>query len=188
MKEYTVLAKFYDKINPMTQTDRLVIHCTESPKRAGAALNVASWFANPWDKNHKKWIKASAHFVVDNVNVVNCVPILRRGYHCRGGNDNSIGIEIVGYAKQTREQWLDTYGIAELDNAATVAARLCVTYSLPVVSLNADAVNRGERGITTHRVITEAKKIAGGHVDPGQHFPLDVLIDKIKAKISTKPL
>jgi hypothetical protein len=44
------------------------------------------------------------------------------------------------------------------------------------VVLTVQQVRDGERGITTHRVVTEAMMTPGGHWDPGPDFPMDAFV------------
>jgi len=178
MYTHTILAKFYDKTKTVKPEDirRIVIHCTESTERANGAIGVARWFANPWDGRKKKWIQASAHIAIDDKNTVLCVPLEREAWHARGGNEGTIGIELVGSASQTREQWLDEYSDSVLHRAARVVAQLCIDYEIPLIMINEMNYFTTPKGITTHRVVTAANKIAGGHTDPGPNWPWDVFL------------
>ena len=69
----------------------VVIHTMEIAERAGAAEVCAQWFENPASE-------VSAHYCVDADSIVQCVREEDIAWHARGGNANSIGIELAGYA------------------------------------------------------------------------------------------
>jgi N-acetyl-anhydromuramyl-L-alanine amidase AmpD len=174
----TIEAKFYNRIAKIISWKWIVIHCTQSKEISGGAAANAKWFARPWDPHRKVWAKTSAHFVVDNQEIVQCVPTTRIAYHARGLNARSLGIEFVGDYRQTRELWLDDYGIAMLALAAPLFASLAGQFSIPLRLVGADEIRRGEGGITTHAAVTRAFSVPGGHTDPGPSFPMDVLLSR----------
>jgi hypothetical protein len=131
------------------------------------------------------------HNCVDSDSIVQSVRDSDIAWHCPGANHNGIGIEHAGYARQTREEWLDDYGVAMLRRSAALVVDLCDTYDIPPVWLSADDVRAGRRGIATHRVCTAAFRTAGGHTDPGPNFPSDVymgyVLDASRAKWPVTP-
>jgi N-acetyl-anhydromuramyl-L-alanine amidase AmpD len=170
-------AKFYNRLVKVNAWQWIVIHCTESSERPNSARNVAQWFAKPWDGKRKVWVKASAHFVVDAKEVIQCVPEDRIAYHARGLNTRSLGIELVGTAAQTREQWLDDFGVGLFANAARLVQDLARKYSIPLDDeILAAGILRNNGGVTTHKEVTAAYKVPGGHLDPGKNFPMSALI------------
>ena len=97
----------------------VVIHTMEIAERAGAAEICARWFANPASE-------VSAHYCVDADSVVQCVREDDIAWHARGGNANSIGIELAGYAGQKTLGWNDDYSRAVIERAAQADGRgLC---------------------------------------------------------------
>ena len=83
--------KYYDTNN----VKYIVLHYTASPN--GTAINVSNYF-----KNSK--IQSSAHYVVDEENIVQCVPLNKGAYHAgkKQMNLESIGIEICCYKKNKK--------------------------------------------------------------------------------------
>ena len=69
--------------------------------------------------------KVSAHYCVDAGTVIQCVREKDIAWHARGGNTNSIGVELAGYARQTTRDWEDAYSSAVLARAASVVADVC---------------------------------------------------------------
>ena len=51
---------------------------------------------------------------------------------------------------------------------------------IKIARVNADRV-LNDSGICGHVDITTAKKIAGGHTDPGKNYPYTALIERAKA-------
>ena len=77
--------------------DVVVMHTMEIAERKDAAEICARWFASPVSK-------VSAHYCVDADTVIQCVREKDIAWHARGGNTNSIGVELAGFARQTREE------------------------------------------------------------------------------------
>lgn len=100
-----------------------------------------------------------------------------------GGNHHTVGIEHAGYARQTREEWLDEYSHAMLELSAQLTAQLCRRYELPVKLVKQAGLKRGDRGITCHRWISLAFK-RSTHTDPGTKFPWDVYLEMVRAALS----
>ena len=70
-----------------------------------SAESVARWFSRPS-------AQVSAHYCVDVDSIVQCVRERDIAWHARGGNAKSIGIELAGYARQTKAEWADAYSRA----------------------------------------------------------------------------
>jgi hypothetical protein len=70
---------------------------------------------------------------------------------------------------------------------------LCKRWKLPKVFLDAEALLRGDAGITTHAEVTRACKLAKErkltssafysgnttHTDPGKHFPMQAFLELV---------
>lgn len=146
--------------------DLIVIHDMEYPETQNGAEWCAGFFAG------LNAPKASAHYTVDTCTIIQCVRDSDVAWHAPGANSNGIGIEHAGYAKQSREEWLDDYSRAELALSARLVSRLCRAYGIPLQWRDADALKKpGARGITGHRDVSLAFK--GTHTDPGVNFPID---------------
>jgi N-acetyl-anhydromuramyl-L-alanine amidase AmpD len=144
--------------------DLVVIHTMEIAERPDAAWACARWFS-------RLDAEVSAHYCVDAAAVVQCVDERDVAWHARGGNQNSIGIELAGYARQTAAEWDDPYSSAVLELAATVTAEVCARHRIPVRwRLAADLV-QGRRGITGHGEVSRAFG-RSDHWDPGPGFPV----------------
>ena len=96
-------------VTPATarRIDVVVMHTMEIAERKDAAEICARWFATPVSK-------VSAHYCVDADTVVQCVREKDIAWHARGGNTASVGVELAGFARQTRKDWADAYSTAVL--------------------------------------------------------------------------
>lgn len=157
--------------------DWIVIHSAETAETPTVAEALQSWCAGP----HAP--QASWHYAVDNNSITQSVRDNFIAWHAPGANDAGIGIELGGRAAQTREQWLDAYGQAMLDNAARLLAYLSQKWDIPLEFVNEDGLKAGERGVTTHRAVTYAWR-KSTHIDPGAHFPMDELLARARARLS----
>lgn len=149
----------------------IVIHDMEYPEKAGAALWCANFFAG------SQAPKASAHYCVDNNEIIQCVKDEDVAWHAPGANRNGIGIEHAGYAKQTASDWMDDYSREMLVLSAGLVADLCDKYGIPVKRLTVEELAAGEKGIVGHADVSKWK--GGGHWDPGPNFPWDWYLDQI---------
>lgn len=154
-----------------SDVNRLVLHSTESSESPHGARIVAAGFRGERE--------ASAHYVVDDAEVIQCCEIADIAWHVGKGNRDTVGIEMVGRASQTPADWADPYSAAMLERAAKVAASVCRTCRIPVRHVDAEGIQRGERGITTHAECTQAYHVAGGHSDPGKGFPFEAFLRRV---------
>lgn len=154
------------------QISWIVLHSMESQEKPDTAENVALWFAGDTAP------QASAHFNVDANSIVQCVAEQDIAWHAPGANANGIGIEHAGRAAQTREQWLDNYSLPMLDLSARLVADLCRRYNVPAIFQPWPALQKGARGITTHREVSLAFK-RSTHTDPGPGFPMDFYLGRV---------
>lgn len=155
----------------------IVLHSTEGHERKGEALSVAKWFGG---LSVYAAPKASAHFVVDAGEIVQCVLTTDQAWHASKVNAFSVGIEIVGRAAQTSAEWADEYSLATLELVAALISDLSKTLKIPLDFVGADGILAGKAGVTTHFEVTKAFKIKGGHTDPGPHFPMHSLLANAK--------
>lgn len=162
----------------------LVIHDTESPEVPTGAENVAKWGSTTTTK-------ASWHYVVDNNSVVQSVKESDIAWHCPSINHDGIGVEHVGYARQSSDGtgWGDAYSQAMLKISARLFADLCVRHNIPPVLLSPADLKAGKKGISTHANGSLAYK-PGGHTDPGRGFPINQFMAWVVAEVIrlTKPV
>ena len=154
----------------------VVVHSAECPEIARADENVATWFANPKSK-------VSAHYIVDADTVTQCVYVEHVAWHAGPVNDWTVGIELAGYARQTRTEWLDPYSRGMLDNAAAIVATLCERFSIPVRRTPLELIPKQGMGIYGHADVTEAYGSKGGHWDPGPGFVWPEFLELVNEKL-----
>jgi N-acetyl-anhydromuramyl-L-alanine amidase AmpD len=158
----------------------IVIHDMEAPEGPLTAENIAHWFATMPATS-----KASAHVCVDNNSAVRCVADGDRAWHAPGANSDGLGIELAGYARQSRAEWLDQYSKGVLDQAAKVVAGWCQKHNIPAVKLTAAELVAGRRGIVGHRDVSAAYHQTD-HSDPGPNFPWDYFLGRVNAYLNPK--
>ena len=161
---------------PLRNIDVVVIHDMEYPESPSGAEWCAEFFAGPSAP------KASAHYSVDSNSVIQSVRDRDVAWHAPGANHNGIGIEHAGYAKQSREQWLDDYSRAELAISAKLVARLLALYNIPLVKLTSADLQAKQRGICGHKDVTDAFSNGKGHYDPGPNFPWNEYLALVAAE------
>lgn len=151
------------------QVGLIVIHTAEVAEGAMSAHAVAQYFATTSRA-------ASAHFCVDNEHVVQCVRVIDTAFAAPGANANGVQIELSGYARQTPDEWDDTFSVQMLKLAASVVADVARRFAIPIVEIDEDGLKRRMRGITTHAAVSRAFR-KSTHTDPGPFFPLEFFLD-----------
>lgn len=142
-----------------SQTPKLIVlHSTVGPTKAGSARGVANFFARETNKT-------SAHYVVDEGEVIQCVKDHVVAYHC-GYNQDSIGVEMCDYPSDKASRWDDAEHLRLERRTARLVAELCMAYDIRPYYVPAIALKLGVRGITTHAQMSLAFK-ASTHWDPG---------------------
>lgn len=170
-----VQAKYVKRVDGSRPRRKLVMHSMEAPEKGTTAEGTANYFKNPPRPG-------SAHYCVDNNSIVQCVQTRDIAYGAAGANNDGIHIELAGYARQTRAQWLDEYSTAMLKLAAQLCAVILVPkFHIPVVQLTvAQLKNPLSSGFTTHADVNKAFK-EGDHWDPGPGFPMDIFLGYVKS-------
>ena len=153
----------------------VVIHDAEFSEILFGAKGVAKYFQHP-DK------ESSAHICVDNQEVIQCVKDSYVAWAAPGANHDGIQVELVGYQKQTREDWLDNYSLGVLALGADAVAQYCLKYGLPAVWLSDAELEAGKAGIVSHSQVSRVYK-KSDHNDPGPNFPtklFEAMVQEIK--------
>lgn len=158
--------------------DLMVIHDMEAPEKGDTAEAVARYF-------HNGGTRASAHYCIDNNSVVQCVEDMDVAWAAPGANHQGLHFEHAGYARQTAEDWSDAYSQQMLSISAALMADKCKQYNVPMAFVDAAALHKGYRGITTHAEITKATGTVGGHTDPGPNFPMSNFISMVQNSART---
>lgn len=167
----TVKARWFHagRISPI----RLVVmHSMEWTETSTTAEDCARMFATMTRQ-------ASAHVCVDNNSAVRCVADKDTAWAAPGANADGLQLELAGFARQTRAQWLDEYGQDLLAQAAAVAAGWCKLHKIPVKKLTRAELKAGKKGFTSHADVSAVYK-RSDHSDPGTGFPWDVFLGLVR--------
>ncbi len=154
----------------------IVIHTAENTCRAGMARNIAGYFVGAPTP-------ASAGYVVDPANVINCVHDEDTADHAPPVNVCSIGIEHTAYAATT--DWTGADAKAMLDLSAQLVAYLCTKYNIPIQRVD-DLSSLDATGIVGHDEVTACFH-KSTHTDPGKAFPWDDYIASCAAYQTVTP-
>jgi N-acetyl-anhydromuramyl-L-alanine amidase AmpD len=152
----------------------IVLHSMEAPEKGATAESVARYF-----ESGSEGRPASAHYCIDSDSIVQCVQCKDVAFGAPSANRTGIHLEHAGYARQSREEWLDAYSLAMLQTSARLVARvLAPKFHIPLEFVDTAGLKAGRKGITTHREVSRAFS-PGGHTDPGEHFPMDVYLQLV---------
>lgn len=155
---------------PASAVRLIVIHSAEATNARG----VAAFFAKPSTQ-------ASTQLAADGTRCVRMLPDLVIPWGAPGVNKHGLHIEICGYAKWTREQWMQRETM--LRRAAWKCARWSWQYDVPSRWLTDAQLRNGERGFTTH---AQASKVfpGSGHWDPGPGFPRAWFMGRVREYVA----
>jgi N-acetyl-anhydromuramyl-L-alanine amidase AmpD len=176
-----LVASKYQLRVPRAAVELIVLHCMEAAETSTTAEACAQWMATLPESAGKK----SAHYYVDSDSVVQGVLDHHIAYHAPGANGIGIGIEHAGYARQTREEWLDAYGQRMLGLSVQLSARLCALWHIPATFVRAADLQLRKPGITTHREVTAAFG-KSTHTDPGPNFPIAWYVERVAALMTAQ--
>jgi N-acetyl-anhydromuramyl-L-alanine amidase AmpD len=168
-----IQAKYYGVRRTMP-TRLIVIHDAEFPEVLFGARGVAKYFQNP-----DPGTEPSAHISVDNQEVVQSVKDSYVAHGAPGANHDGIHIELVGYQKQKKEDWLDNYSLGVLALGADATAQYCLKYAIPAIKLTLEELAAGKRGIVGHDQVSQVYK-RSDHTDPGPGFPWRLFIGMVQ--------
>lgn len=145
----------------------VVLHSAEG----SSAKGVAAFFA-------QKSTQASTQLAADQTCCVRMLPDLVIPWGAPGANSNGLHIEMCGYARWTREQWLAKD--AMLRRSAYKVAMWCFHYAIPARYVTVKSLVDGTaHGLTFHVDVSKAFK-GSDHWDPGPGFPRDVFLSYVK--------
>lgn len=153
----------------------IVIHTMEASEFSQRAETTAIYFADPPDDR-----QVSSHYCVDNDSVVQCVDLDDSAWTVgnRPGNNRGLNWEFSGFANQSRDQWLDSFGRAMLAQAAPLMRLDSQRFNVPVRRCTVAELTALRPGFTTHNDLRMAFGVTT-HTDPGSGFPFDYLFDLI---------
>src|SRR4051812_42441364 len=174
-----IRAKNFTPVEGRRAVRVIVIHDMEFAETDRAAEVIAKDFATTSRP-------ASAHICVDSDSIVQCVLDNDVAFAAPGANRDGIQIELAGFAKQTREQWLDPYGVLLLDRGANAAAQYCLKYDIPVRQLSDAQLGDGvSRGLVGHGQVSKVFR-KSDHIDPGPNFPWDFFLKRVQQHLDAR--
>jgi hypothetical protein len=178
-----VQAEGYTKGRPDGPPLWVVIHDMEASEHSGRAESTAAYFANPPDGR-----SVSSHFCVDNDSVVQCVDEDDIAWTVgnRPGNYLGLNWELSGFARQTRSEWLDPFGVAMFAQMAPIAAASMRRWGIPNRWCSIADLQARRPGLTTHNDLRIAFNVTT-HTDPGPNFPFDYLQQVLEAALNPPP-
>lgn len=171
-----VPARDFTKVTGKRYVRLIVIHDMEFPERDNSAEAVAAYFQHPDTPS-------SAHICVDNNSIVQCVHDNDVAWAAPGANSDGIQVELTGYAKQGRGEWLDHYGVDLINRAGDAVAQYCLKYNIPPIQLLNREIVAGHKGIVGHRQISQVYR-RSDHMDPGPNFPWDVFLEVVRDRVA----
>lgn len=171
-------ARLY-RVNPGRPIRVIVIHDMEAPEGPTTAENCQNFFAGP-DAG------GSAHYCIDTDSIAQSVREADQAAHAPGTNTDGIGLELCGYARQTRAEWLDATSIATMQLAAALTVDIARRHYIPLVWLTDAELAAGKRGICSHAQVSRVYK-RSDHTDPGPNFPIDVFMAYVNEVAGNSP-
>ncbi len=161
--------------------DSIVIHTTEGP-------SAASGIKTLFDRN------LSAHYVIDiNGDIYQLVDLSKRAWHATYYNDNSIGIEMAGFASSAT-----TWNTQNMAALANLVAYLSAKYNIKIIHPSGDACSYPdtwftETGLVGHSQVQPSPaypKTVNGDLyadkyDPGVNFPWTTFVAAVQSKSSS---
>jgi hypothetical protein len=156
----------------------IVIHSAEAADSLGgdtSAEGVANYFA-------RESTLASTQLAVDRDSCVRMLPDLVIPWGAKGANTVGLHVEICGYARWSRTEWLERPGM--LRRAAYKVARWCWQYEIPARWVSVGALRaQTAHGLTTHVDVNRAFR-GGDHWDPGPEFPRDQFLEWVREYVN----
>ena len=142
------------------RTTCIVVHDMESDNLPG----VENFFRNSSPD------AVGAHLGIDGTvrtpKVVQWADLDQVVFHAIGANRQSVGIELCGFAAQSRAKWILRRG--QRIALAETLARLCHYYGLGLPTHGTNVLGHGD--------VSKKFNVPGGHTDPGPGFPWDAVI------------
>lgn len=149
-----------------------VVHCTDTEYADNYPANLGKY----WQRNP---VQVSVHFAVSDTQTYQYVSLDDTAYQARNPtNLRGVGVEIVGKAAWTRNQWMAHKMM--LRRAAQLCAQVTLAcgFKTQPALLSASALKARNSGLTCHRDVTAA--FQGTHTDPGSNFPWDFFLVELR--------
>ncbi len=157
----------------------IILHAMQAPEKPTTAEGTANYFKTTD-------VVASAHFNHDVDSTVQSVLLKDIAYGAPRANRFGVHCEHAGFSEQSASDWTDPYSIRMItEQVAPTVRKVIDAAQMPIRFCDAAALNRGERGITTHAECSKA--FGGDHWDPGPYYPIDLLLDAVRGDNEMTP-
>lgn len=160
-----------------------VLHSAECPLQRGYARSLGQWGAT-------SGVLSSWHEFVgpEEVTVMGPYEVVR--WHATVANPYGLGFEQAGYARYSRTEWLSPLGRLQFENLAQRMARAAKKYDWPLrwltlAQFDAAMKGKGHGGLVTHEIVATWSG-ENNRTDPGDHYPYDELLARIKEIVGGK--
>lgn len=151
----------------------IVLHTTEGHERSGLSdlEGLGAWFDNPA-------AQASSHVANDaEGNDARYVPDANKAWTQAGFNPVSLSIEQIGFASESKEDWLNQK--KQLANTAAWIRYWAKKYDIPIQRGKVSGSSVYSPGVVFH---SDLGSYGGGHHDPGAGYPLDLVLKIAKGE------
>jgi N-acetyl-anhydromuramyl-L-alanine amidase AmpD len=149
--------------------DLIVLHDTEGANIAKSAKDLeglGNFFA-------QSSVEASSHVATDgDGNSARFVSDDRKAWHCAAFNSASLGIEQIGFAKQSHEAWMKRW--PQLHETARWIAHWSHRHDIPIRRAEVSDERVTRSGVIRHMDLGVP---GGNHADPGEHFPFNHVLE-----------
>ena len=158
----------------------IVIHDMEAGESSLRAESTAAYFATGAGGR-----AVSSHYCVDDDSVIQCVRLADSAWTVgnRPGNNRGINWELSGFARQTRAEWLDPFGLAMFAQMAPIVRADAAEYGIPLERRSVAELRALRPGVTSHNDLRLAFGVTT-HTDPGPAFPWDVWLQMMEDDVS----
>jgi N-acetylmuramoyl-L-alanine amidase len=157
--------------NTRVRIDAVVIHTTETPFEG--TLDV---FQNPASQ-------VSAHFVIAaDGRIIQMVDTTRRAWHATYYNTRSIGIEMVGFARNS-----STWNSNNLAALMDLLAWIVTAYDIPLLHPDGDAFDFPNNSYRSTGLIGHGQVQPWNRTDPGPFFPWGQVLEGTQQRIDAVP-
>lgn len=150
----------------------VAVHTAEGSTTTESLLR---YFQDTSDPN-----RGSSHAAIDDGELEQggpWVPYDRAAWTLRNGNEESDNVEVCGFARWSRAEWLRHGRMLEL--VAVWIAQRCKARGIPIRKLTPSQVGQRMAGVIGHVDYTLGTG-DGTHTDPGPNFPWDLVITRAR--------
>ena len=179
----------YSTSGVVTRKAGVVIHDNEGPDGSSQAL--IAFLQRPGDRplagsNPPRRYGSGYHAVATPDGYVQMADATCGPYHAPPVNKTWLSICLPGYARQTRDEWLDEISRAVIRGAARYIVDQHRIHRFALERRGPGELRAGLGGITDHDSVSKAWGQTD-HWDPGPQFPWDVLLADVGQLLAPLP-